>query len=43
MLDKTQGYYLKETENNLTGTTGTLTNAQAKTYPGFTAQSFDQK
>jgi uncharacterized repeat protein (TIGR01451 family)/uncharacterized repeat protein (TIGR02543 family) len=42
-LNKTDEYDLKETENNLTGTTGELTNAQAKSYDGFTAQPFEQK
>ena len=35
-------YTLGSTET-LTGTTGELTNAQANTYTGFTARSFDQK
>ena len=42
-LNKTDEYDLKETENNLTGTTGELTNAQAKSYDGFTAQPFEQE
>ena len=37
------GYTLYETETDLTGTTGELTNAQAKAYTGFTAQPFDQQ
>ena len=36
------GYTLKDTDD-LTGTTGGTTNAEAKTYTGFKAPTFDQK
>ena len=36
------GYTLFETDNSLSGTTDQLTEAEANTYPGFTAKSFDQ-
>ena len=36
------GYTLFETDNSLSGTTDQLTKAEANTYPGFTAKSFDQ-
>mgnify|MGYP002538564696 CR=1 FL=1 len=35
--------YTLAATDNLTGTTGTTTNAKAKTYPGFTAQAFVQQ
>ncbi|MGM9662290.1 MAG: S-layer homology domain-containing protein [Oscillospiraceae bacterium] len=41
-LDGTYPYTPTETDN-LTGTTGELTKATAKTYTGFTAQSFSQQ
>ena len=36
------GYELTDTDN-MSGTTGELTKAAAKVYPGFTAQTFEQK